>query len=191
MASRHSGYPRDKNDFYLEPDWCVEQMLDAVSFDGAIHDPCCGIGTIVSAAQRRGIAATGADLIDRAEGRFPVVDFFADTAVRENIVSNPPFHRGKLEQVLEHALRHVVPGGRIALLTAMQFLNSQGRYHLFDPRQCERVLIHARRPSMPPGELIEFFGESERHSGSTDYCWTVFQPGRDPIAPVEIGWLAP
>jgi hypothetical protein len=189
MASRHSGFRRDEHDYYVEPDWCIEQLLDAVSFDGAIHDPCCGIGTIVSAAQRCGIAATGADLIDRADGRFPVVDFFADTAVRENIVTNPPYRQA--EKILERALQHVVPGGRIAMIVPIQFLCSQRRFHLFDPRQCERVLVHARRPSMPPGDLLEFFGESERHSGSTDYCWTVFRPGLDPIAPVEVGWLAP
>ena len=39
----------------VEPRWAVDIMLDAVDFDGEVLDPCCGIGTIVSACLDRGI----------------------------------------------------------------------------------------------------------------------------------------
>ncbi len=189
MAARHSGYARIRHDYYREPNWCVDNLFDTITFVGAIHDPCCGAGTIVDTAQCRGLVATGADIVDRANGRFPIVDFFADTRTHENLVTNPPYRQA--EKILVHALQYVVPDGTIAVIVPIQFLCSQGRRHLFDRHWCDRVLIHSRRPSMPPGDLIELFGENERHSGSTDYCWIVFRPGRAPTAPVEIDWLAP
>jgi hypothetical protein len=48
---RHSGYPRDQQEWYVEPRWCVELMLDQLErdgepFEGEVLDPCCGGGTI-------------------------------------------------------------------------------------------------------------------------------------------------
>ena len=77
MATRHSSYERAAHDFYSEPAWVADAVLDYLQLD-ALHDPCCGFGTIATAALRRGIQATGADIIDRACGLFPTQDFLTD-----------------------------------------------------------------------------------------------------------------
>jgi hypothetical protein len=189
MASRHSGYARDQHDFYVEPSWCAFDLFNRVFFDGTIHDPCCGLGTIVDTAISMGIPATGSDIVDRANGRFPTVDFLKDERIYENIVCNPPYRRA--ESVLAHAIDHVGPSasGIVAAIVPIQFLASQRRAKLFTSGACDEVLIHSRRPSMPPGELIVSVGEAARHSGSTDYVWVVFRPKRNACCPAEIKWL--
>jgi hypothetical protein len=187
MSSRHSGYVRDELDFYVEPSPCVAAMLNRVAIVGAIHDPCCGLGTIVDTALRMGIPATGSDIVDRANGRFPQVNFFSDENVYENIVCNPPYRRA--EEVLARAISHVRSNGIVAVIVPVQFLCSQRRAKLFKSGACDRVLIHSRRPSMPPGELFISLGEAIRHSGSTDYAWVIFRPGRNASSPAEIEWL--
>jgi hypothetical protein len=40
----HSGYARVDSDYYREPAWITDALLDAVQFTGTILDPCCGGG---------------------------------------------------------------------------------------------------------------------------------------------------
>jgi ParB-like chromosome segregation protein Spo0J len=63
---KNSGYKRALFGFYVEPRWFVDQILEVESFDGRVHDPCCGIGTIPSRCLARGIRATGSDIISRS-----------------------------------------------------------------------------------------------------------------------------
>jgi hypothetical protein len=92
--SRNRGYPRNSSyarvdkDFYVEPRWCVELMLDAETFDGDVLDPCCGIGTIPSVCLARGIFARGSDIVDRGFGKMR--DLFTITEPVDNIISNVP-----------------------------------------------------------------------------------------------------
>ena len=90
MGTRNSGYDRASQNWYQEPPQCAQVLLNEVPFAGGVHDPCCGKGTIVAVAQSRGIEATGADIEDRVNGRFPRRDFFADGGRYPNIVFNPP-----------------------------------------------------------------------------------------------------
>lgn len=58
-------YGRAKHNFYVEPRWLVNVLLDMETFTGTVLDPACGSATIVSACRDRGIRATGADIVDR------------------------------------------------------------------------------------------------------------------------------
>lgn len=176
--ARSSGYDRNANDWYVEPTDCVLALFDAIpslEYHG-IHDPCCGMGTIPEAAAGRGWKATGADLIDRASGRYPVRDFLTDDQTYPNIVTNPPFALSV--PIVRHAMGSVATGGLIIIVAQAKFLYSQGRHPLFSAPECERVLILSKRPSMPPGEMLMEQGEACRGGGSADYCWVVFRSGR-------------
>jgi hypothetical protein len=148
----------------------------------------CGLGTIVDVALRRGIEASGADIVDRACGRFSVCDFLADARCQPNIISNPPYRFAAL--LVSHALKHLREGGKVAILVPVGFLASVGRFPLFARRETDELIILSRRPSMPPGDLLSREGEACRGSGSTDYCWAIWQRGRGP-GPVRVQWAAP
>src|SRR6516162_2729991 len=86
---RRSGYPREDKDFYVEPRWVVHRLLDVETFEGSIHDPCCGTGTIPSVCMERGLVATGSDIVDRGFGE--VQDLFSRTDPLDNMISNVPY----------------------------------------------------------------------------------------------------
>ena len=176
MGHRHSEYVRADHDHYVEPKWAVIALLDRVGFCDGIFDPCVGIGTIVDAAIDRGLSASGADIVDRAKGRFPVVDYLTTDMSAPNVVTNPPFKLAV--RIIEHALDHVVDGGRVAAIVPCEFLYSQGRHTLFMRPECETVIHLSRRPCMPPGDMLAALGEACRKGGSKDFAWIVFRRRR-------------
>jgi hypothetical protein len=176
MAERHSEFERETDDHYVEPSWCVERLLDCYPDLSALHDPCCGFGTIVDVALGRGLAASGSDLVDRARGRFPVQDFLTDRSRHVNICVNPPFKIA--EQIVRHAITVVHPGGIVAVIAQAKFLASQSRYPIFSAPSMERVIVFSRRPSMPPGKMLAEQGEACRGGGSIDFIWAVWRVGK-------------
>lgn len=177
MGERLSEYERDKNDWYIEPSWCVDALRDSCKFYGRIHDPCCGIGTIPKM-----LGATGSDIVDRGFG-YEVNDFMQETRMFDNIVTNPPY--GIALEIIEHALALSIR--RVAALVQIKFLCSQKRYHLFYRPETEKIIMFSRRPSMPPGEMIMKHGESIRGGGSIDFCWVVWN--HEHCGDTTISWV--
>lgn len=178
MGERHSEHERDVDDFYVDGPECIDAL---VAFYGdnlsGAHDPCCGMGTIPDRLfTKHGFRATGADLIDRAAGRFPVRDFLADKNTYPSIVSNPPFRMAP--KIVEHALMATYNGGLVAVIGQAKFLFSQVRHPLFVRPEMESVIIFSRRPSMPPGKLLMEKGEACRGGGSLDFAWFVWRVGK-------------
>ena len=176
MSQRPSGYPRIKNEFFIEPGECTVSLIKACAWvREGFHDPFAGIGSIIDTAAQFGVAATGADLVDRAGGRFPVRDFFTDTASYPNLVGNPPFT--KAHAAIEHGLNLLPNGGRIAFFLDVNFLGCQERYALHSRSELEGLLVLSKRPSVPPGDKF-LAGEIKRGGGSTVYGWFIYQRGR-------------
>ncbi len=178
MAERHSEYTRDPLDHYIEPSWCFDALAARYAEDlsRGFHDPCCGIGTIPDRATALGFPATGADIQDRANGRFPVRDFMWDQSKYGSIAANPPFRAGV--PFAERALQLVYPGGIVALICQAKFLFSQGRHPLFTRPEMERVIVFSRRPSMPSGKFLAEHGEAGRGGGSIDFVWCIWRVGK-------------
>lgn len=156
---------RANDDWYVETPPCVHSLFDAVQFEGVIHDPCCGGGTIPKVARERGYIADGSDLRNRGFG-VGDVDFFQDHSPRENIISNPPYKLG--EEFVHHALS--IARRRVAIVMRISFLAGQKRRKtLFDIHPPALVLILSTRPSMPPGGT-----DIPAKGGTVDYCWLVW-----------------
>ena len=169
MGERHSKRERDPLDWYVEEEWNVQALFDRIQFRGHIHDPCCGIGTIVKVTKKNGYVATGSDIVKRARG-FKVSDFLTSEERHENIIMNPPYKLA--HRMILRAL--ALTQGRVAALMPIKFLAGQGRYKLFTDPRLDRIIIFSRRPNMPPGEELMKHGESIRGGGSIDYCWIVW-----------------
>ncbi len=186
MGERPSEYDRDGKDFYVDPAWCTEALLREVLFDGPIHDPAAGIGTIVDACREFPVSfgvVTGADIVDRAHGKFKVQDFLKDDHPRKNVITNPPY---KLAEAFAYRAL-MVAQRRVALLVNLKFLASQRRYILFQETPVEHVLVCSQRPSMPPGEWLIKEGEKIRGGGSIDFAWIVW--GRGYNGRPDIRWI--
>ena len=170
---KHSGYERDEHDFYIEPAWCTELLCQYVTFEGAIHDPACGRGTIPDELKRQGYLATGCDIVNRGwpeTDPSPGWDYLRDSTDdwHSNICCNPPYRL--TEGVVRHALKYT--RGKIAMLLRLDFLASQKRHKLFTKHPPSLVLVLSRRPSMPPG-----WRDVPATGGMNDYCWIVWGQG--------------
>jgi hypothetical protein len=120
--SHTSDHQRHTEDWYVEPRFTVEQLLDEESFEGEVLDPCCGGGTIVSVCQSRGISAGGSDIVDRGfRGNFEVRDLFSITEPVDNIISNVPY--GIAEACARHMLG--IARRKVALILRMPFWESR------------------------------------------------------------------
>jgi hypothetical protein len=165
---RSSGYDRAAGDFYCEPRWAIDALLDAEPFEGLIWDPACGSGNIPTACKDRGLRAFGTDIVQRG-GASSVRDFLADNQITaDNIISNPPFKLS--QQFVLHALTRV--RCKVVMLQHTTWLEGQGRHRaLYKLGHLARVWHHCRRVSMPPGDVAV-----KAKGGSKAFSWFVFEP---------------
>lgn len=170
-------WDRQKEDWYCEPAWCSKRLFEEERF-GAIHDPCCGFGTIVKSAWSCGASATGADLVDRGFERGGVQDFFDCDQVLDCIVCNPPFN------IASHFALHAIKLAqrKVAIIFPTARLNAA---HWLKGTPLRRVWMLSPRPSMPPGYVIAAGGKPQ--GGKSDFCWLVWERGYQGAA--EIRWL--
>lgn len=175
-------WEREANEHYCEPAWTSMRLFDEERF-GAVHDPCCGFGTIVQSAWAHGLSATGADLVDR--GFVPpkfnqggVQDFFQCDQVLDAIVCNPPFNIAP--QFAQHALKLALR--KVAMIFPTARLNAA---HWIKGTPLRRAWLLSPRPSMPPGHVIAAGGKPG--GGKMDFCWLIWERGYAGSA--ELRWL--
>ena len=180
-----SRFERAEADWYLEPRWTVDLLLDAEPINGVVYDPACGSGNIVRACLERGMLAYGSDLHDRGFG-CPDVDFIGPQfqAIRPAaIISNPPF--SLFEQFVEQALRLVAH--KVCMLARLAVLEGMARHQaLWEPNPPTRVWVLSKRASMPPGDRPDI----KPTGGQAAYCWLVWDVGGR-TGPTQLGWLCP
>jgi hypothetical protein len=171
--------------FYVEEPWVAERLFDVERFDGAIHDPCTGFGTIPHAAIKAGLRATAADIVDRSSispfgkiPRFAIREFLTDDRRWPNTVFNPPFHivRQFILRALAVTERKVAAVFPLARLPAARWISDT---------PLRDIWLLTPRPSMPPGHVIAA-GEKPQ-GGRVDFCWLVWDRGYD--GPPELRWL--
>lgn len=209
--SRHSGFDRDPFDWYVEPASCVDQLLDAISFEGLlVYDPACGSGTCLDRAAARGLSTIGSDVVDRGareRHEWCRIDFlrarelltdFLPWPRRLGVLCNPPY--GRLEEKMprgdtyaERFVRRALGLGpeKLAMVLNGKFLWSERRHRLFEEdHPPTQILFCSERPSMPPGaELPRLLAEGcAFEGGAIDYVWLYWERGASPRPP---RWLRP
>lgn len=184
-------WARDGLDWYVEPRWATDGLLDVERFVGGIWDPACGGGNIVETCRARGYDARGTDVEERVPGASwwaGDVDFLGDHGeyLEPNIVMNPPFFRAKgAEAFIRKAL--AVAEGKVCAFVDVKFLAGAGRAAgLFAEHPPSRIWIISPRPSCPPGEYLASGGKAE--GGTADWCWLVWDLTA-PRAATVTGWL--
>lgn len=179
--------PIAEREWYKEPRWSVDALLDAERFIGDVFDPCCGSGTVPDACLDRGIRAYASDIVDRADGRFHVADFFDGVPEIDsvgNVVSNPPF--SMLLPFIDRGL--IIARHKVVVLARLAFLETPGRKAFFLSRPLARVLVFSKRVSMPPAGR----GIAEK-GGTVAFAWFVFDkthrgPNGQPL-PASLGFV--
>jgi hypothetical protein len=178
-------WPRDPDDYYVEPGWCSARLFQQEQFHGTILDPACGSGRIVNNARLAGYKAFGTDLKIRSQFCMQAIDFMAPTprpkSYSQNIVCNPPF--GIAEDFVRLALERYQ--SKMAMLLPLDWIAGDERTRWLEHSELRRVLILTPRPSMPPGLLIEQGFEASR--GKANFAFYVFEKGFHGRA--DLDWL--
>jgi hypothetical protein len=169
---------READEHYVEPAWCSERLFQAEEFRGAVHDPCCGFGTIPEAARRSGLTTTATDLVDRGYEFGRVEDFLGSDCRYDNIVCNPPFN------IAELFARYAVSwtARKVAIIFPTARINAA---RWLQELPLRRVWLLTPRPSMPPGHVIA--AGQKPGGGKMDFCWLVFERGY--VDQPELRWL--
>jgi hypothetical protein len=175
-------YELDKWGFYVENRWVVHQLLDSIEIAGAVHDPCCGTGTIPSVCLERGIPATGSDIRDRGFGE--VADMFDLTGPYDTIISNLPYGNRiadgrRLIERVDHCRRLV--RRQLILILPLTFLESRERNAYFRDYPLSWFAPCSNRPSMPPGvdgprDRFGAIVQPENAGGKAPYGWFAWEP---------------
>jgi hypothetical protein len=169
-AAKPTPRTRNAHDFYSEPAWAVEGLLDAQRFSGLTLDPACGRGTIPIAFRERDMDCAAADIVDRSDifyGDFHQGDFLAVNASKAvaNIVCNPPFNLA--EPFLRKALD--VASHKVAFLLRLSWLEGRARRWVYDQTPLAAVHPFAARVSMPPGD-----SDVVAKGGAVAFAWFVW-----------------
>lgn len=197
-------WPRVRDDWYTEPDDCVAALHRVDPIAGPTWDPACGSGSVVRTLQLLGIPAVGTDLVLRPGmpeqhylGRH---DFLGDVhpqhlgpIAARNIVTNPPFGRGRTAEAFIRRAVHMVHTGKVAVFLPVRFLGGDARAAgLWAELPPARVWWLTPRPSCPPGEYLLAGGKAE--GGTADFCWVVWHgvtaPGETRFAQLRRGLAA-
>ncbi len=197
-----AGPTRDKNaklwerhpeDWYVDPDWCSARLFDEERFEGQIHDPFCGAGSIIRSAVSKGLQVSGYDIAhpqerDMAEHSWHSMNYLMDGRLHRNIVSNPPFslcdpRKDKSQCCVRHALNHSI--GKIAFLIPTSWMNAAGRGAWLETTRLQTVYLLGPRPSMPPGPVIQ--AGIKPGNGTKDFAWFVWQHGFEGTP--QLKWL--
>lgn len=168
-ASNHSEFERERHDYYATDPKAVEELLKVESFDKNILEPCCGEGHISKVLEKHGYMVESSDLIDRNFGRGGV-DYLTIKSWHGDIITNPPYKYAK--EFVEHSLKIIKPGKRVAMLLKIQFLESVKRRELFEENPPKYVYVFSKRT------VCAMNGEFENIKGSAVcYCWYIWEKG--------------
>jgi hypothetical protein len=166
---------REKDDFYATPPEATHALLAVEQFYGSVYEPCCGQGHISNVLLNAGYQVESTDLVDRGFGT-PRVDFLMETAMRDNIVTNPPY--GKLAlQFAAHA--NALARHKVAMLLKLQFLEGVERRAFFAHTPPATVYVFSNRQSlMKNGEsfaggmmALAWFVWDKAYTGPTVVRW--------------------
>ena len=176
---------RHREDWYTEPSWTVDLLLDAEPFAGFTWDPACGSGTIPKVCEARGLWTRGTDIAERPYGTQH--DFLGTLAPLpwgnvDNIICNPPY--GVAEAFIRRAL--TIATAKVAMLVQSKFPYSQRRHALFTQWPPARMYFLSTRPSMPPGDKL-IAGTVEAKGGKLDYMWLIWNSAHS--GPTSAHWL--
>ena len=126
-ASNHAIGDRQVDDYYATEPKATQLLCDVEKFDEWILEAACGEGHMSEVLLTNGYKVLSIDKVNRGYGI--TKDFFEFPSWHGDIVTNPPYKYAK--EFVEHALKIIEPGHKVAMFLKLQFLEGQARRKLF------------------------------------------------------------
>ncbi len=165
-------WEKEKDSFYVEPEWCSARLFRVEKFLCPIWDPACGSGRIVRAARQSGYTAIGSDLVKRwdeaQESNFlEVTPLSEDMSGKFDIVSNPPFH--KIDEFVRKGYEYTKE--KACFLLPLAWMAGNTRSTWLEILGLRTVWVLCPRPSMPPGHVV--LSDGHVGGGTKDFAWCI------------------
>lgn len=167
-ASNHTAEKREENDYYATEPKATELLLELEKFDKNILEPSCGEGHISKVLEQNNYSVTSSDLINRGFGK--VKNFYDYKTWNGDIITNPPYKYATI--FVEHSLKIIPLGNKIAMFLKVQFMESLERAKLFVTAPPSVVYISSRR--LACAKNGDFHLYSNR---AVAYAWYIWQKG--------------
>ena len=164
MSSTLRGYNRHKSDYYVTPNWIIDDLFDSIpelfeDMEGRIAlDPCAGGGVLhgmqafdmpyPKALRRRGWKTIHTmDIRDDSLAEIKHDFLQWDTKIDYDlIITNPPF--AIAEEITRKALSLVdSESGKVIMLQRFNWYGSKARDAFFRKYPPSLIVFHAKRPS--------------------------------------------
>lgn len=163
------GAEREQHDFYATEPKAVELLLDEEKFQSNILEHCCGMNHITDVLQNRGYQVHTSDLIDRGVGA-EIKDFFDYESWSGDIITNPPY--SKALEFVEHGLKVIKDGSKVAMFLKIQFLEGKKRKKFFKQFPPKYIYVASGRLRCAKN------GDFESYTSSpVCYAWFVWEKG--------------
>ena len=179
-ASNHTDKNREQHDYYATDPKAGELLLELEDFNN-ILEPACGEGHLSKVFIEKGKQVTSSDLIDRGYGT--VKSFFDYTEWNGDIITNPPYKYAK--DFVEHALKIIPNGRKVAMFLKLQFLESKGRKKLFVTNPPKKLYVSSSR--LLCAKNADFERMKKGGGSAVAYGWFVWHKGFN--GKTEIEWF--
>jgi len=179
-ASNHTKEERQSEDFYATDPIAAKLLLELESFENVL-EPSCGQGHLSKVFIDNGIKTTSYDLVDRGFGEKK--NFFFINEWDGDIVTNPPYSIAK--EFIEHALRIIPNGRKVAMFLKVQFLEGKGRKALFINYPPKTVYISSSR--ILCAKNGDFEAKKADGGSAVAYAWYIWEKGH--AGTTELKWF--
>lgn len=186
MGARNGAKDADRQseDFYATEPKAIHELCKVEKFSHIVLEPACGMGHMAEALKEHGYEVMASDIIDRGYPGTEVLDFFRTTKEYPcDIITNPPYKYAK--EFVEHALKIVPKGQKVAMFLKLTFLESKARRKFFKKYPPKKVWVFSERVLCAKNGDFEALKKSA--GGAVAYAWFIFEKGYQ--GPTELGWL--
>ena len=169
-AKNYAQKERETNDYYATEPKALELLLDIEKFNKNVWECACGEGHLSEVLKKRGYIVRSTDLIDRGYGQGGVDFLEVKEKFDGDIITNPPYKFA--QDFVEHALKLIYDGNRIAMFLKIQFLEGKSRRRIFDEHPPKIVYITSSRLKCAMN------GDFENvKSSAVCYAWFIWEKG--------------
>lgn len=180
MSSTARGTQRNNDDYYVTPQWMVDEFLNHFNDDypqdknAVVLDPCAGGCDKYEMSYPTVLQQHGFNYVETSDIRSDSRATYNNDYLMQRlapvyslIITNPPFYCSA--EISEKAFKDVSTDGHIVMLQRLNWLGSKKRKSFWENAPLKHVYVHHKRAGFDP--------EKPSAKDSVEYAHFVFQRG--------------
>lgn len=184
-ASNHTIAERQENDYYATEPKAIHKLCEEEKFTPMVWECACGGGHMAKALKENGYTVIASDIVNRGYSGTNIGDFLQSTITDYpwDIITNPPYKYAK--EFVEHALKIIGNGRKVAMFLKLTFLESKSRKALFEKYPPKKIWIFSERVQCAKNGDFEKYKQGV--GTAVAYAWFIWEKGYN--GETTIGWI--